>query len=70
MTTVTEIQVEAEFEGPEEKKSWPVVLVKLIRRQPLGAAGAGIVIVMILMAAFADFITVYDPELNAFEDML
>jgi len=70
MATVTEIQVEAEFEEPEEKKPWPVILVKLIRRQPLGAFGAGIVIVMILTALFADYITVYDPELNAFEDML
>ncbi len=70
MATVTEISVEAEFEEPEEKKPWPVILVKLIRRQPLGAFGAGIVIVMILTALFADYITVYDPELNAFEDML
>ena len=70
MATVSEIQVEAEYEGPEEKKSWPVGLVKLIQRQPLGAFGAGIVIVMLFLAAFADLITVYDPELNKFEDML
>ena len=42
----------------------------LIRRQPLGATGAGIVIIMVLMAIFADFITVFDPELNDFENML
>ena len=42
----------------------------LIRRQPLGAAGLGIVIIMVLLAVFADFITVFDPELNAFHNML
>jgi peptide/nickel transport system permease protein len=70
MATVSEIQVEAGFEDPAEKKPWPVVLGKLIQKQPLGAFGAGIVIAMILTALFADFITVYDPELNKFEDML
>ncbi len=70
MTSVTEIQVEAELEKPSEKKSWFQILFKLIQRQPLGAFGAGIVIVMLFTAAFADFITVYDPELNKFEDML
>ena len=40
------------------------------RNQPLGAAGALIVIVMILAAIFADFITVYDPEQISFEAML
>ena len=70
MATVSEIQVKTGFEDPAEKKPWPVVLGKLIRQQPLGAFGAGIVIAMILTALFADFITVYDPELNKFEDML
>ena len=70
MATVGEVRVEAAFEDLQAKKPWPTVVGGLIRRQPLGAAGAGIVIVMILMAVFAEFITVYDPELNAFEDML
>ncbi|MEE9317848.1 MAG: ABC transporter permease [Rhodospirillales bacterium] len=70
MATVSEIETKAEFEELAEKKPLTEVLVKMIRRQPLGAAGFGIVIAMFLMAAFADFITVYDPELNAFEDML
>ena len=70
MATVSEIEIETETEKPAEKKPWPQSLAKMIRRQPLGAAGAVIVIAMFLMAAFADFITVYDPELNAFEDML
>ena len=70
MSTIAEIDVEAEFEDPAEKKPWPQVLAKLVRKQPLGATGAVIVIVMLLMSAFAEFVTVYDPELNAFEVML
>ncbi len=70
MSTIAEIDVKAEFEDPVEKKPWPQVVAKLARRQPLGAAGFGIVVAMLLMAFFADFITFYDPELNKFEDML
>jgi peptide/nickel transport system permease protein len=33
----------------------------LMRRYPLGAAGAAIVTVFVLMAVFADWITLYDP---------
>jgi peptide/nickel transport system permease protein len=40
-----------------------------MRRKPLGAAGAIIVIVMILTAALADFVTPYDPTANSFADM-
>ncbi len=40
------------------------------RRNPLGAAGGLVVIVMILMAAFADLVTVHDPTRNNFGAML
>ncbi|MFP6747600.1 MAG: ABC transporter permease [Alphaproteobacteria bacterium] len=42
----------------------------MIRRQPLGAAGLFIVLVMIFMAIFAEVITPFDPEENNFEFML
>ena len=45
-------------------------VVALCRKQPLGAAGAGVVLVMAFMAVFADYITVFDPELNDFANML
>ena len=45
-------------------------LKDFIRNQPLGAAGGAIVILMIVAAIFADFITVYDPEQISFEAML
>ncbi|MCH9054300.1 MAG: ABC transporter permease, partial [Proteobacteria bacterium] len=43
--------------------------IDLIRRYPLGAAGAVIVFVMIFLALFAELIAPYDPEANAFEHM-
>ncbi|MDP6707023.1 MAG: ABC transporter permease [Alphaproteobacteria bacterium] len=42
----------------------------LIRRQPLGAAGLLIVLIMLFLALFADLIAPYDPEANSFEFML
>lgn len=42
----------------------------MIRKQPLGAVGAVVVLTMVLAAVFADYIVPYDPELNDFEVML
>ncbi len=42
----------------------------LSKRQPLGAFGLLIVIAMIFMAIFANILSPYDPEANAFEHML
>jgi len=51
-------------------KPWWIKLWSLCKRQPLGAAGALVVIAMILMAVFAEYISPYNPEANAFEHML
>ena len=56
---------EVELARSSMDKAWD-----LIRRQPLGAAGAAIVIAMIFMAIFAEFITTLDPEVNDLEFML
>ena len=40
------------------------------RKQPLGVAGAIVVVFMILAALLAGVVSPYDPELNAFEHML
>jgi peptide/nickel transport system permease protein len=40
------------------------------RQNPLGAVGGFVVIVMLLMAAFADVVTFYDPTRNNFGAML
>src|SRR2546428_7792829 len=45
------------------------VLWQFCAQNPLGAAGGFVVIVMILMAAFADLVTVYDPTRNNFGSM-
>jgi len=70
LSTIAEIDAETEFEELVEKKPWPQVVAKLARRQPLGAFGFCIVVIMLLLSVFAEFVTVYDPELNAFEVML
>ncbi len=67
---VSEVQVEAAVEEFAKRAPLPLVVLDLIRRQPLGAAGAFIVIIMILMAASAEFIAPYDPIVNDFANML
>ena len=70
METVSEIEVESDFEELSQKKAWYQAFWELIRKQPLGAAGGGIVVVMIFVAIFAEVLTVFDPELNSLEHML
>ncbi len=67
--TVSEFHVEAAVEKPAERLPLVTVLLSLIRRQPLGAVGALIVVVMIFLAVFAEVIAPYDPEANSFEHM-
>jgi peptide/nickel transport system permease protein len=69
MVAISEARVEAQFETLSEKKPVSWLVLDLMRRKPLGAAGAIIVIVMILMAAFADLVAPYDPTANSFADM-
>ena len=70
MTTVTEIQVESDFEELSPKKTWLQVFQEMCRKQPLGVAGGAIVVVMVVMAVFANIITVYNPEANDLQYML
>ncbi len=69
MAVVSEVPVEAGLEELAPAKPWHAVAIDLIRRYPLGAAGAVIVFVMIFLALFAELIAPYDPEANAFEHM-
>jgi peptide/nickel transport system permease protein len=48
---------------------WALVR-QFVAQNPLGAAGAVVVIVMIVMATFADVVTSYDPTANDFGAML
>ncbi|HIM25162.1 MAG TPA: ABC transporter permease [Rhodospirillales bacterium] len=62
--------VEGKLEAPSEDKTWGEMAMKMTRKYPLGAFGAVIVVVMIFLAIFANVISPYDPEANAFEFML
>ena len=66
MTALADTQIE----GLAERKPWYEVSTTLLRKYPLGAAGALVVVVMIFLAVFADFLSPYDPESNDFEHML
>ena len=60
-----------EYVVPEEARDpWHVRFGGLMRRQPLGTAGAFIVILMVLATIFAELISPYDPEMISFESML
>ena len=45
-----------EFEEPGIKKPWLTSLFDMIRQQPLGTAGAIIVIIMVFLAIFAEIV--------------
>ncbi len=70
MAVVSEVPVEAGLEVLAPAKPWHAVAIDLTRRYPLGTGGAVIVVVMIVLAVFADVLSPYDPEENAFEFML
>jgi len=64
-------QAVIEFEDIElPKQPFLARIWDLSKRQPLGAFGLLIVIAMIFMAIFANILSPYDPEANAFEHML
>ena len=70
MVAVSEIRAESEFGDFIPAKPWHQVTLELTRKYPLGAFGAVVVVVMIALAVFAEGLTPYDPEENAFEFML
>ena len=70
MAVVSGVPVEAGLEQIAPAKPWHAVAIDLTRRYPLGTGGAVIVVVMIVLAVFADVLSPYDPEENAFEFML
>lgn len=70
MTMTTEILVDAQIEDLQDKEPFHLVFFDLVRRQPLGAAGGFVVLVMIIMTIFANYIAPFDPEAASFEHML
>ena len=60
---------EEEVEELAKSKPWLVSLFDLIRQQPLGAAGAIIVIIMVFLAIFAEVVAPFYPVVNNFGAM-
>jgi peptide/nickel transport system permease protein len=69
MTIAADARTEIELSGQDEKRGWLAAVRQFARRNPLGAAGGMVVIIMILVAAFADLIAPYNPVANAFDRM-
>jgi peptide/nickel transport system permease protein len=70
MATVSEVRVAAQFDEVFDRPGHLRRLGTTIRKQPLGFAGALIVIAMICAAIFAPWITSHDPVANSFEHQL
>jgi peptide/nickel transport system permease protein len=64
------ISAPAALDQAPPRPSWWTVAWLFCRQNPLGAAGGVVVIVMILMAAFAEVVTFYSPTRNNFAAML
>lgn len=58
------------LEGLAERKPFHLTALSLLRKQPLGAAGLLVVLVMVVLAVFADQLTPYDPEAADFAAQL
>ena len=70
MAVISESLAESEYEELAQEKPWLQVTVDLTRQYPLGAFGGVIVVGLIFLAVFANVLSPYDPEANAFEFML
>ncbi len=66
---VSELRVD-DFSEQIQTPPWYIRLYALVRSQPLGVAGALVVLGMIFMAVFAAQISPVDPEAISFENML
>ena len=64
------IDVASEAPTAEPGSRWVSTVLTFCRRRPLGAIGAGIVVIMLLVAAFAPFLAPYDPVTVDFGAML
>jgi peptide/nickel transport system permease protein len=69
MTIAADARTDIELTPRRETVSWLSTVRQFTRRNPLGAAGAIVIIIMFIMAAFADVIAPYNPVANAFDRM-
>ena len=67
MTITADRDIDLEAPDREQPRGVAAAVWQFTRRNPLGAAGAVIVLIMIAAAIFADIIAPYDPVANAFD---
>ena len=70
MTTVEETGATAELEELFDTRTRWQRFTSTLAKNPLGAFGGLLVLIMIILAVFADILTPFDPESNSFEHML
>ena len=59
-----------QLEDLRDRSGWFKQFMRFLRKQPLGSAGLLIVVVMVIVAIFAPWLSALDPEANSFESML
>jgi peptide/nickel transport system permease protein len=67
MTVVADIRDEIEVSDRSGSFRWLAKIGQFSRRNPLGAAGALVILIMFVVALLADRIAPYDPVANAFD---
>src|SRR5688572_17863482 len=67
MTIAADARTEIGLDDDTKPRSWLAVARHFTYRNPLGAAGGLVIVVMILVAVFADFIAPYNPVANSFD---
>ncbi|MGD8809854.1 MAG: ABC transporter permease [Gammaproteobacteria bacterium] len=70
MATVEETLVDSNVEELFDQRTWGQRAAALAKKNPLGVFGAAVVIIMVVCAVFAPWLTPYNPESNSFEYML
>src|SRR5262249_57653779 len=72
MTSAADARTEIELTDRAdraEQRGWLSKAGQFARRNPLGAAGGVVIVVMLVVAVFADVIAPYNPVANAFDRM-
>jgi peptide/nickel transport system permease protein len=67
MTIVADARTDLELVDRKEAPGWLTRTRQFARRNPLGAAGGLVIIIMFLLAGFADVIAPYNPVANAYD---
>jgi peptide/nickel transport system permease protein len=67
MTITADLGTTVELAEERKPRTALSAVGRFARRNPLGAVGGVVVVVMMLVALFADFIAPYDPVANAFD---